>query len=83
MSELPESTERPRTDEEVRLWNLSQLFLIRYQIKRGLISTVEEFVEGTAPLFELIGERYVVQDPRDWQTIIDEAKAEIKKLQDK
>lgn len=73
--------EIPRTAEELRLWNASQLFLIQYQLRRGLIKTIQEYEEFVAPAFELVGDRHIEVDPRDSQEIIDELREQLALLQ--
>ena len=53
--------------ETVKLYNLSQLFLMRYQMAVGIIKSPEEYVEnGTAALFDLIAHRYLECTDVDW-----------------
>ena len=59
-----------RNSESLDLYNLSQLFLIRYQIKAGLIKTVDEYINnGTAQLFEMIADLHATCPETDWREV--------------
>lgn len=61
---------RERSSEELDLYNLSQLFLIRYQIKAGLIKTVEDYIKnGTAQLFEMVADLHATCPETDWREV--------------
>lgn len=66
-----------RDQEALRLYNGSQLFLIQYMLRRGLVSSIEEYGKFIAPLFEMLAERHIELDSREWEEIIEDSKAQI------
>ena len=61
--------------DTTKLYNLSQLFLIRYQIAAGIIKSPEEYVvNGTAALFDLVAHRHLECTDVDWIKAREEVK---------
>lgn len=74
----PKSNET--TNEDLRLYNASQLFLIQYMLRKGIIETVQEYSERFAPVFELLSEGVLEVDTREWDEIVKDCKNQIKSL---
>jgi len=65
-----ESGESQEGMELLKLYNLSQTFLIKYMIQTGVIKDVDEYTENYAEAFEMLA-KGTLQCPRkmDWREV--------------
>jgi hypothetical protein len=78
--EQNENNERPRTEEEQRLYNFAQVCLARYMLSRGVIEDFSEYSDKYAEVFEMLATGCLHTERQlDWGKLQDEVKASVKK----
>ena len=71
--------EEPIDYEAQRLYNLSQVFLMRYQILKGIIKSPQEYVERYSEIFSMLANGTLETRERiDWDSV----KGKVKKIRE-